>query len=114
MSEDKTNNPESTPSKGQVEEKAGGSEDISKLSLDELTDEQLEKLVKKPADVKPAPVTEPEPKEGDKEPEPEPESTEELPENLKGKSAEELAKDYINLRKKLDEPCGNIKKKMQH
>jgi len=30
MSEDKTNNPESTPDKGQVEEKAGGSEDISK------------------------------------------------------------------------------------
>jgi len=113
MSKDKTNNPESTPDdKGQVDDKAGGSEDISKLSLDELTDEQLEKLVKKPATVKPEPVNEPEPepKKGDEEPEPEPapEPTDDLPENLKGKSAEELAKDYINLRKKLDEQGAEV------
>jgi len=99
MSEDKTNNPESTPDKGQVEEKAGGSEDISKLSLDELTDEQLEKMVKAKPKSEPEPVNEPEPKEGDKEPEPAPEPTEELPDDIKGKSPEELAKAYVNLRK---------------
>ena len=103
MTDEKTNNPESTPDKGQVDEKAGGvTEDYSGLS-----DEELNKLAKAPASDEPEPVTEPEPKpdEVTKEPEgePEPAPTDELPKNLKGKSADELAKDYINLRKKLDE-----------
>ena len=105
MSDKNVNNPESTPVKGQIDDKAGEvSEDISGLSqYDKLTDEQLDEIVKgKPASV-PEPVT-PAP-EGTKEPEVKPvtEPTDELPDNIKGKSAEELAKDYINLRKKLDE-----------
>ena len=94
MSTDKTNNPESTPDKGQVDDKAGGERDISKLSLDELTDEELERKVKAKPASEPEPVTDTE-TETDKGIE----ATDELPENLKGKSADELAKDYINLRK---------------
>lgn len=98
MSDDKTNNPESTPDKGQVDKKAGGVEDYSELSL-----EELEKIAKaEPASDKPEPVIDTEPvevepkiEEGTKEPEP----TEELPDELKGKTPEELAKAYINLRK---------------
>ncbi len=101
MTDEKVNNQEPVPDEGQTGEKAGEvTEDYSGLS-----DEKLEELVKgKPASV-PEPVNEPETKtdEGANEPEPAPEPTVKLPENLKGKSAEELAKDYVNLRKKLDE-----------
>jgi len=90
MTDEKVNNQEPVPDKGQAGEKAGEvTEDYSGLS-----DEKLEELVKKPVS-KPEPVTEP--KEGTEAPEPAP--TEELPDDLKGKSPEELAKAYINLRK---------------
>ena len=84
MTEEKTNNqpldPEGQSSEGLVE-----AEDYDKLST-----EDLKKLAKgeKLTPVTPAPATEP---------------AEELPDYVKGKSAEELAKDYVNLRKKLDE-----------
>ena len=97
MTEEKVNNPKSTPDKGQVDKTAGGSEDYSGLS-----DEELERKVKGETEVKPEPENVPEnvpepdtTKEGIKEPE--------LPDNIKGKTADELAKDYVNLRKKLDE-----------
>jgi len=101
------NNPESTPVKGQVDDKAGEvSEDISELSqYDKLTDKELDEMVKG----KPASVPEPVIKKGDKEPGPEPEPVAEpelvteptgkLPDDLKGKSAEDISKAYVNLRK---------------
>lgn len=116
MSEEKTNNPNSTP-EGQVEKKAGGSEkDYSELSYEELT----KKVKGEPilAEIEPEPVNEPEP-EGEPEPE-EPSKEEpviipedELPDELKGKTAEELSKAYINLRKmqsKQTDELGQLRK----
>lgn len=109
MSKEEVNNPESTPIEGQVDEKAGGSEDYSKLSTEEL--ERMAKGEPAPvSEVKDEPVKT---EEKTKEPAPVKEPTEELPEELKGKSPEELAKAYINLRKlqstQTDE-LGNLRK----
>lgn len=95
MTEEKTNNQPSAPDKGQVDKGLADAEEYDKLS-----DEALEALVKgKPAPVKPAePV-----KEGEEPPPAELAPEEELPDYVKGKSADEIAKDYVNLRKKLDE-----------
>jgi len=78
---------------------------------DQLSDEALEALVKG----KPAPVKTTEPvKEGEEPPaEPAPVPADELPDDLKGKSADELAKAYLNIRKlhsKQDEELGNLRK----
>ena len=95
MTDENTNNQPLTPLEGQVSEGLVETEDYDKLS-----NEALEALVK--TGVKPAPVVPAEPvKEGEEPPPAEP--TEELPDYIKGKTAEELAKDYVNLRKKLDE-----------
>ena len=108
MIEEETNNQPSTP-QGQVDEGLVDTEDYDKLS-----DEELEAKVKgTPAPVKPEPVTEP------KEPAEPPKTVpaEELPDDLKGKTPEELAKAYLNIRKlhaKQDEelaPYASLRKK---
>jgi len=104
MTEEKTNNQPSTPDEGQVDKGLVEAEEYDKLS-----DSELEALVKgKPAPVEPAePVKEGEP------PAETPAPAEELPDDLKGKSADELAKAYINIRKmhsKQDEELGNLRK----
>lgn len=102
MIEEKTNNQPSAPDEGQVDEGLVEAEDYESLS-----NEALEALVKgKPAPVAPEPV-----KEGEEPPPATP--AEELPDDLKGKSAEELAKAYLNIRKlhaKQDEELGNLRK----
>ncbi len=98
MTEEKTNNQPSAPDEGQVDTGLVETEDYETLS-----NEELEARVKgKPVPVKP---TEPA-KEGEP-------PAEELPDDLKGKSAEELAKAYLNIRKlhsKQDEELGNLRK----
>lgn len=96
MTDEKTNNQSPTP-EGQVSEGLVETEDYEALS-----NEELEKLVK--TGVKPAPVTPV--KEGEP-------PVEELPDDMKGKSAEELAKAYLNIRKlhaKQDEELGTLRK----
>ena len=85
MTEEKTNNQPLDSDKEQSNEGLVEAEDYDKLST-----EDLKKLAKgeKLTPVTPAPATEP---------------AEELPDYVKGKTAEEIAKDYVNLRKKLDE-----------
>ena len=94
------NNPDTAP-QGQ----AVGTDEINEDSYEALSNEELDKLVK---GEKPAPVLPAEPvKEG------EPPPAEELPDDLKGKSAEELAKAYLNIRKlhsKQDEELGSLRK----
>ena len=101
MIEEETNNQPSTP-QGQVDEGLVEAEDYDKLS-----DEELEAKVKgEPAPVKPEPVAE------SKEPT-EAVPADELPDDLKGKSAEEIAKAYLNVRKlhaKQDEELGLLRK----
>jgi len=100
MTEEKTNTQISVP-QGETDTGLVKTEDYEKLS-----DEALEALVKG----KPAPVT---PAEPVKEGEPPAEPIEELPDDLKGKSAEVLAKAYLNIRKlhsKQDEELGNLRK----
>ena len=100
MTDEKTNNQPSTP-EGQVDKGLVGTEDYEKLS-----NKDLEALVKgKPiAPVEPVEPTETtETTETPTETVTEPTTEEVIPENLKGKSADELAKDYVNLRKKFDE-----------
>ena len=105
MTEEKTNNQPSVPDEGETDKGLVETEDYEKLS-----NEELEARVKG----KPAPVTPAEPAKGGEEPPPAPE--EQLPDDLKGKSAEELAKAYVNIRKlhaKQDEElgvCGNLRK----
>ena len=101
MTKEETNNQPSVPDEGQTDEGLVVTEDYDKLS-----DEELEARVKgTPASVEPAPVTEtPGPAK--------PVLTEELPDDLKGKSAEELAKAYINVRKlhaKQDAELGELR-----
>lgn len=104
MTEEKTNNQPSVPDKGETDKGLVETEDYEKLSNEEL--EKLVKTGKKTAPVIPAETA-------TKEGEPAPEPTEELPDDLKGKSAEELAKAYLNIRKlhaKQDEELGNLRK----
>ncbi|HDP36348.1 MAG TPA: hypothetical protein ENN27_00545 [Candidatus Atribacteria bacterium] len=95
MTEEKTNNQPSTP-EGKVDEGLEKTEDYSGLS-----NEELEKLVKTgevPKPAEPVGVAKPE---------------EELPDDLKGKSAEELAKAYINIRRlhaNQDKELGELRK----
>jgi len=101
QSNENINNPNSTPVEGQVE----GTDETKEDSYDALSNEELESLVKGT----PAPVT---PTEPPTEP-PTVTPTEELPDDLKGKSADELAKAYLNIRKlhsKQDEELGNLRK----
>ncbi len=102
------NNPDTAP-----EGQAVGTDEIKEDSYDQLSDEALEALAKgKPAPVKPVEPAEPV-KEGEPPAEPAPAPTEELPDDLKGKSAEELSKAYLNIRKlhaKQDEELGNLRK----
>jgi len=105
MTEEKTNNQPSVPDEGQTDTGLVETEDYDKLS-----DEELEARVKgEPAPVKPEPVTEPkEPTETPTKPVP----ADELPDDLKGKSAEELAKAYLNVRKlhaKQDAELGELR-----
>ena len=98
MTEEKTNNQPSVPDKGEADKGLVDAEEYDKLS-----DSELEALVKgKPAPVKPVEPTE-DVKEGEEPPPAEPTPEEELPDYVKGKSADEIAKDYVNLRKKFDE-----------
>ena len=101
MTEEKTNNQPSAPDEGQADKGLVKTEDYEKLS-----NEELEKLVK--TGVKPITPVEPV-KEGEPPPAPE----EQLPDDLKGKSAEELAKAYVNIRKlhaKQDKELGVLRK----
>jgi len=105
MTEENTNNQTPAPNEGQVGSGLVGTEDYDKLS-----DEALEALVK---GEKPAPVEPTEPVKEGEEPPTEPAPADELPDDLKGKSAEELAKAYLNIRKlhsKQDEELGNLRK----
>jgi hypothetical protein len=104
MTKEDTNNQTSVPDEGQTDEGLVEAEDY-----DSLTDEELEAKVKgeTPEPVKPAPVKETEPitAPADK--------PDELPDDLKGKSAEELAKAYLNVRKlhaKQDAELGELRK----
>ena len=95
------NNPTTAP-----EGQAVRTDEIKEDSYESLSSEALEALVKgKPAPVKPV--------EPAKEGEPPPAPEEELPDDLKGKSAEELAKAYLNIRRlhaKQDEELGILRK----
>jgi hypothetical protein len=98
MTEEKTNNQSPAPLEGQAVEGLVDTEDYDKLSNEEL--EKLVKTGEKP--IKPAPVTTPAPA-----------PEEELPEDLKGKSADELAKAYVNIRKlhsTQDKELGELRK----
>lgn len=104
MTEEKANTQTPAPNEGQAGKGLVETEDYEALS-----NEELEARVKgTPAPVKPAePV-----KEGE-EPPVVTEPAEELPDDLKGKSADELAKAYLNIRKlhsKQDEELGNLRK----
>jgi hypothetical protein len=95
MTEEKTNNPTPDP-QGQ-----SGEGLVDAVDYDKLSDEEFDQLVGKTP--KPAEPEQTETTETEDKTEPTTETKEELPDYVKGKTAEQLAKDYVNLRKKLDE-----------
>lgn len=96
MTEEKTNNQSPAPLEGQADEGLEKTEDYDQLSKEEL--EKLVKTGEKPKPVEPVPVTT---------------SEEELPDDIKGKSADEITKSYINIRRlhaDQDKELGELRK----